>query len=60
MLVVGNYKQCCLIVWIAKRTESKNAAVVKVKNRRIMNLSICVVAMVKNQDSSKSEKLVGC
>ena len=60
MLAVVNYKQCCLIVWIVKRTESKNAAVVKVKNRRIMNLSKCVVAIIKNQDSSKSENLIGC
>ena len=41
-----------------KNTESKNAKVVGTKNGRIMLLSKYVVLAVKNQDLSKSKKLV--
>ena len=42
-----------------KETESKNPKVVKTKNGRIMLLSNVESVIVKNQNLSRSKKLVG-
>ena len=42
-----------------KNTESKNPKVLKTKNARIMLYQTVQFAILKNQDLSKSKKLVG-
>ena len=50
-------KQCCLIVWSVEKIQ-KVKILIRTKNGRIMLLSKCKCAIVKNWNLWKNKKLV--